>query len=162
MKVCLGVEDIEVPRTLRDALRADARALLRSCALDEVELSLVLCSDAHIAALNGQWRDKPDPTDVLSFPQDDPVVLGDLVLSIPTAQRQAEERGYALRDELRVLLVHGLLHLLGYDHELGGEDLQEMADAEARLLGRLGWAGQGLIAAAVGEGLGAGADATTG
>lgn len=148
MKVSLLVEDLVLPAAQRQALRADARALLRSCDLADAELSLVLCSDAHIAALNAQWRGKEGPTDVLSFPQDDEVVLGDLVLSVPTAQRQAEERGYTLQDELRVLLVHGLLHLLGYDHELGPAEHQEMAEAEARVLGRLGWAGQGLIAAA--------------
>lgn len=148
LKIGLCVEDIEVPAALRTGLRADARALLKAIDMQEAELSLVLCSDPHIATLNAQWRNKEGPTDVLSFPQDDEVVLGDLVLSVPTATRQAEERGYGLRDELRVLMVHGLLHLLGYDHELGEAEHQEMAEAEARLMARLGWTGQGLIAAA--------------
>lgn len=130
------------------AVRADAVALLRAAALHDVELSVLLCSDARIAELNGAWRDKPVPTDVLSFPQDDAVVLGDLVLSLDTAARQAAERGHGLRDEVRVLLVHGLLHLLGYDHETDDAALAEMAEAEGRLLGQLRWTGEGLIAAA--------------
>lgn len=65
-------------------------------------------------------------------------------------RRQAAERRYALLDECRVLLVHGLLHLCGYDHEKGGEQLAVMASEEAWLLRELGWAGQGLISA-VGE-----------
>ena len=87
---------------------------------------------------------------MLSFPQDDPVVLGDLVISVDTAQRQADERGHDLRTELRVLLVHGLLHLLGYDHETGAEDAAEMQAAEHKLLGRLGEDGAGLICRTLG------------
>jgi rRNA maturation RNase YbeY len=118
--------------------------------LADAELSLVLCSDDHIQGLNTQWRGKAAPTDVLSFPQEDEDFLGDLVISVPTAARQAAERGTPLGDELRVLMVHGLLHLLGYDHETNDEDLAEMAEAEQRLLSRLGWSGQGLIAAVTG------------
>ena len=123
----------------------DAQALMETAKLQDCELSLVLCSDDFIAPLNGQWRDKPVPTDVLSFPQDDSIVLGDLVISVDTADRQAQERGHALRDELRILMVHGLLHLLGYDHETGQEDLLEMVEAEGRLMTKLGWQGKGLI-----------------
>jgi len=123
----------------------DAQALMATAKLQDCELSLVLCSDEFIAPLNGQWRDKPVSTDVLSFPQDDPVVLGDLVISADTADRQAQERGHDLRDELRILMVHGLLHLLGYDHETSQEDLLEMVEAEGRLMVKLGWRGKGLI-----------------
>lgn len=75
-------------------------------------------------------------------------LLGDVVISLDTAARQAQERGHTLLDECRILLLHGLLHLLGYDHEEGGEEAEEMTAAEARLLKELGWKGQGLIAAA--------------
>ena len=126
----------------------DAQALLEAAGAGDCELSVVLCSDEHIRALNRAWRGKDSPTDVLSFPMEDEVVLGDLVVSLETCARQAKERSYGLRDELRVLLVHGLLHLLGYDHESGPEDLAEMAEAEAKLLARLGWQGEGLIHAA--------------
>jgi rRNA maturation RNase YbeY len=135
---------------LAAAVVEDADALLTAVELQEAELSLVLCSDDHIQSLNTQWRGKAAPTDVLSFPQEDEDFLGDLVISVPTAARQAAERGTPLGDELRVLMVHGLLHLLGYDHETNDEDLAEMADAEQRLLSRLGWSGQGLITAVTG------------
>jgi rRNA maturation RNase YbeY len=75
-------------------------------------------------------------------------VLGDLVISLDTSQRQAQERRYTLVDESRVLLVHGLLHLLGLDHEAGGQAERHMAEAEEALLKHLGWRGEGLILSA--------------
>lgn len=95
------------------------------------------------------------PTETaLSAPsvQDLPVVtLGDIIISLETAHRQAVERqhiygaDYSMCDEVRVLLVHGLLHLLGFDHELGPEAAKVMADQEAMLMTQQGWEGQGLI-----------------
>ena len=123
----------------------DATALLTAAQLDGVQLSLTLCDDAFIHALNREYRSVDRPTDVLSFPLDDDVLLGDVVISLDTAAAQAAQRGHELRDELRVLLVHGLLHVLGYDHELGALEHGEMAEAEQRLLRRLGWTGDGLI-----------------
>ncbi|EDY39661.1 hypothetical protein CPCC7001_2542 [Cyanobium sp. PCC 7001] len=104
-------------------------------------LSLSLVDDAGIAALNQEWREKPGPTDVLAFAaQDDdldglpplapgpasagledeleeePLELGDIVISVDTALRQAPEHGHSLEEELRFLASHGLLHLLGWDH----------------------------------------------
>jgi probable rRNA maturation factor len=76
---------------------------------------------------------------------EDDTVLGDLVISIDTAHRQAQELGHSLEHELRVLLVHGLLHLLGYDHETSAEDAEEMRAAERKLLDRLGHMQAGLI-----------------
>ncbi|EFN59074.1 hypothetical protein CHLNCDRAFT_13914, partial [Chlorella variabilis] len=104
---------------------------LISLAAAPLELSLVLCDDAHMRGLNAEWRGVDAPTDVLSFELEDdddedaeggapelPInVLGDVVISLDTAARQAAERGQSLLDESRVLLVHGVLHLLGYDHE---------------------------------------------
>ena len=145
MRVHARVEDLPGEGAALAALEEDARLVLSAARLEEVELSLVLTSDSFIQDLNVSWRGVDGPTDVLSFPQDDEVVLGDLVLSLPTARRQAAERGHADRTELRILLVHGLLHLLGYDHEQGGEELEEMAAAERKLLDRLGWPGSGLI-----------------
>lgn len=108
------------PEGFVEKIQNDAKSLIRVVLRDAAaELSVVLCSDAHIRKLNAQWRGKDVATDVLSFPQDDPdrVVLGDIVISVDTAARQAAERHLELRDELRILLVHGVLHLLGYDHE---------------------------------------------
>ena len=137
---------------LQSEIEDDAKTLVRHVLRDNpIELSLVLSTDEHIQALNTKWRFKDAPTDVLSFPQNDPdqVVLGDLVVSVETAARQAEERDYMLRDEMRVLLVHGLLHLLGYDHEGKKEgDWLVMGRMENRILHDLEWNGEGLVAAA--------------
>ena len=143
--------DVRVPALDPEPLRADAHWLLRRLDLAESELSLVLCDDAFIRPLNRDYRGKDAPTDVLSFAmqegeavrEDDPV-LGDLVISAETAARQAAEQGHALDAELRVLLVHGLLHLLGYDHEVDEVEAAEMRTAEARLLSEMGGAA-GLI-----------------
>lgn len=128
-------------------LLRDADWLLRRLDLAGAELSLVLCDDAFIRPLNRDYRGKDAPTDVLSFAMqegddllaDDPV-LGDLVISVETATRQAAEQGHGVDAELRVLLVHGLLHLLGYDHEVDEEEAAEMRAAEAKLLSEMGGA----------------------
>ena len=91
------------------------------------EVSVVLCDDVFIQDLNRRYRDIDAPTDVLAFsmregeissPQaDDTILLGDIVISLETARRQAREAGHAISDEIRLLLVHGILHLLGHDDE---------------------------------------------
>lgn len=137
--------DVKVPDLDPAALRADAEWLLHRLDLDGSELSLVVCDDAFIRPLNRDYRGKDAPTDVLSFAmqegeavrEDDPV-LGDLVISAETAARQAQEQGHGLDAELRVLLVHGLLHLLGYDHEVDEDEAEQMRAAEATLLTELG------------------------
>ena len=87
------------------------------------EVSLVFVDDQEIQILNKTYRQKDQPTDVLSFPLWDgeeeasgEILLGDIVISLETAQRQAEEYGHSLEREIAYLMVHGLLHLLGYDH----------------------------------------------
>lgn len=118
---------------------------------DSVDLSILLCNDNFIQKLNKEWRGKDVATDVLSMSQHIPefqmsiLMLGDIVISIETAARQAEERGQALLDEIRILMVHGLLHLLGYDHELSEEAEKEMEKEEECILSELGWKGKGLI-----------------
>lgn len=85
-----------------------------------MEISLVLCDDAFIQDLNLRYRRRDTPTDVLSFAQeDDPHLLGDIVISLPTAARQAQRAGWSLGSETVLLAVHGLLHLLGHDDETG-------------------------------------------
>ena len=139
---------IDLEASLEAEVAQDAEQLLLRAGQSDAELSIALTDDPGIRALNGSYRDKEQATDVLSFPQDHPGLLGDLVISIDTASSQALQRGHPLRSELRVLLVHGLLHLLGYDHERSPEAHKEMAREEARLMGLLGWEGQGLIALA--------------
>ncbi|KAJ6957542.1 endoribonuclease YBEY, chloroplastic isoform X2 [Populus alba] len=121
---------------------------------DSIELSVMLCNDEFIRKLNKEWRDEDHATDVLSMSQHVPgldlpiLMLGDIVISVETAARQAEERGHTLIDETRVLLVHGLLHLLGFDHEISEEAEAEMDKEEGVLLESLGWKGKGLIQSA--------------
>jgi len=97
-------------------------------------VTLVITSDRRVRALNRTWRGLDKATDVLSFPAgEDPGParhLGDVVISRDTAVRQAQDQGHSLGTELRVLALHGLLHLLGYDHE---RDSGRMARIERRL-----------------------------
>jgi rRNA maturation RNase YbeY len=109
----------------------------------QIELSIYLCTDAHIQLLNKHYRSVDAPTDVLSFPQQQLRILGDVVISLDTAQRQA---GGRLRDELRTLLLHGILHLLGFDHEIDEQHHILFAQAEERITQMLEWRGRGLIA----------------
>jgi probable rRNA maturation factor len=115
----------------------------------DAEVSLVCTGDAELQHLNSQYRHKDRPTDVLSFPQWDaaehgvlrpkmlngsPAVLGDIAISYDTAARQAHGIGHSLDAEMQRLLVHGVLHLLGHDHEDGGPQARRMRAAERRLL----------------------------
>ena len=100
------------------------------------EVSLLLCGDDFIRDLNSTYRGKDSPTDVLSFAQEDPLLLGDVVISVETATRQAAAADWPLKSELALLASHGLLHLLGYDDEsedgaLEMENLSRAALAKA-------------------------------
>jgi probable rRNA maturation factor len=102
------------------------------------QVTVLLTSDTVIRRLNRQFRGKNRPTDVLSFPANTLVQnqeKGDLAISIPAARRQAIEQGHSLATEIKVLILHGLLHLAGYDHEA---DKGQMARRESLLRSRLG------------------------
>ncbi len=136
---CLGA--ICEPPPEAGPVQADAEAALAVRDLQDMELSLVLTDDQTIQQLNRDYRGMDKPTDVLSFAQqeaDGPAsgVLGDLIISLETAQRQADERDHSLAAEVRILMVHGLLHLLGYDH-IAPEERAQMAQAEQALLAAL-------------------------
>lgn len=108
----------------KDELAAFALDVLGRLEL-EGEVGVKLCSDAAMAAYNKTYRHKAGPTDVLSFPDGaaDPegsVYIGDIVIAVPVAERQAKEAGHSLATELKYLLLHGILHLAGYDHETDG------------------------------------------
>ena len=124
---------------LREAAREFLPRLRRG------SVSLLLCGDAHMRKLNREWRGKDQPTDVLSFPAGPGPFLGDVVISLDTARRQAQ--GWPLRKELRRLLAHGMCHCAGYDHEKRA-DAPRMAAAERRLLGLPGMVGDSLSAPA--------------
>lgn len=137
---------------------AAVTAALHHCGLDPetCEVTLLACDDARIAALNAEYRGKATPTNVLSWPAqplaplsegeappppetgfDGMVELGDIALSHETCIREAAESGKRFEDHLTHLIVHGVLHLLGYDHETEG-DAALMEGIEVEILGNLG------------------------
>jgi probable rRNA maturation factor len=129
----------ELPDAEAIARRACAAVLANS---GEVEAGITLTDDAHMRALNRTWRGIDRPTNVLSFPAPDtnragPRLLGDVVIASETLLREAEEHRIPACDHLAHLVVHGLLHLLGHDHE-NESDAEAMEDRERSILARLG------------------------
>ena len=136
-------------RRYTSVLRADAVRLLATMNLDRSELSVLIVNDEKIRRLNREFRGKDAPTDVLSFSQleevDGPVldpcgitnaretILGDVIISIDTALRQADEFGVTVAERLRTLLIHGVLHLIGYDHERSPAEASRMFARERQL-----------------------------
>ncbi len=128
-----------------DALGRQAEFVLQRLRIHpQAELSVVLVGEEPMTDLHVRWMNEPGPTDVLSFPMDElrsprddeepePGVLGDVVLCPQVAARQAETAGHGLDDELALLLTHGILHLIGYDH-LEPDEHAEMFGLQARLL----------------------------
>jgi probable rRNA maturation factor len=118
-------------------LRATARELATDPA---AAMTICLVSDRRMRELNRRFREIDRPTDVLAFPGDSGLdaegrrYLGDVVIAVPTAERQARERGHAPARELKLLALHGFLHLLGHDHEKDGGRMNRL---EARLRRRL-------------------------
>ncbi|WP_090215168.1 rRNA maturation RNase YbeY [Epibacterium ulvae] len=124
--------------------------------LDECEFAVLACSDARIAELNAEFRDKPKPTNVLSWPAEElsaaedggspqkpepdftgECALGDIAIAYETCAREAEEAHKSFADHVRHLVVHGILHLLGYDH-IRDKDATLMESLEVEILGKLG------------------------
>ncbi|PWH12740.1 MAG: rRNA maturation RNase YbeY [Anaerolineae bacterium] len=128
------------PEIVEHAARA---ALEHQSVPAEVEVTIVLSNDVQLRELNLQWMGINAPTDVLSFPSDeiDPETgaryLGDIVISMETAARQAARAGHTLEAEVQLLTVHGMLHLLGHDHA-EAEEKARMWTAQTEILHRLG------------------------
>ena len=134
-------------------LKRDALALMNAAGLSDCELSLTLTSDASIRALNRRYRKQDRATDVLSFSQLEEIgsappnprkvrniegmPLGDVVISIDNALAQAKESGVTPERRLRTLLIHGFLHLLGYDHERSPAEARRMFARERKLALRM-------------------------
>jgi len=145
---------IDVPSTRRypaDLARAVARAanetLSHVTAAEDSGLTLLLTDDEYVRQLNQQYRGEDQPTDVLSFPAGDPLpgqaadnYLGDIAISVPSAERQAAAKGHTVVAELQLLAVHGVLHLLGHDHLTAGEKATMWA-IQAEVLEKLGLSG---------------------
>ena len=99
-------------------------------------LNVVFVNDKYIRALNKAYRDKDESTDVLSFEYGPDDLMGEVYISVETAERQAKEYKHSLSDELIRLIVHGILHIYGYDHEEDA-DYKEMLFVEKKVLGKL-------------------------
>ncbi|MFM9936804.1 MAG: rRNA maturation RNase YbeY [Novosphingobium sp.] len=131
---------------------AEAAASVASeLAHENLLVSLVLADDEEVQALNKQWRAKDKPTNVLSFPMlsreevlaaaanaDAPGMLGDMILAHGVCMREAADKGIAMETHAAHLLIHGLLHLAGYDHETGEADAAEMEGLETKALALMG------------------------
>jgi len=112
-------------------LRDLATGVLRRLGVGTAEVGVLVCDDATIRSLNRQFRGKDRPTDVLSFPLDNPQpegsrYLGDVAISLETAARQAAEAGTSVATELKTLVLHGMVHLCGYDHETDGGEMKRL------------------------------------
>jgi probable rRNA maturation factor len=127
----------------RDLLERAARAVLDLSGVPDADLTIVLVNQARIQALNRDFLAHDAPTDVLSFPADEPdpetgrSYLGDVAISLVRATEQARERAHTVEEEMQLLVVHGILHLLGHDHA-GAREKERMWAAQAQALERLG------------------------
>jgi rRNA maturation RNase YbeY len=124
-------------------VRWTADAILALLKQKRAHLSVALVGNRAMRNLNAQYRNKDAPTDVLSFTAGDLLpsgekLLGDVVISVDQAMKQAREKGVSLENEMEILLIHGILHLLGYDHERSRRDAQIMQRLERKLLRALG------------------------
>jgi probable rRNA maturation factor len=123
-------------------LKKIAKRLLDVLDQRQAELSVALVGDKEMRPLNARYRKKNKTTDVLSFPADGAMplkraLLGDVIISVEQARRQAKERNNSLKSEMVTLLIHGILHLLGYDHERSRRRAKVMAHMEQKLLSHL-------------------------
>jgi len=108
---------------------------------DDHEISIVITDDAQVRELNRIYREKDKPTNVLSFPMQEgefsditPGLLGDVVISLDTARTEAQAAGISTDERMSQLLIHGILHLIGFDHELGEKQAREMEEKSLELL----------------------------
>ena len=123
-------------------VRLAAAALLDALKQEQAEVTVALVGDAEMRPLNRKYRKQNKTTDVLSFIADEALpgggrLLGDIVISVEQARRQAAQRGKTLKSEMTLLLIHGLLHLLGYDHERSGRQAKIMARWEQQMFDHL-------------------------
>ena len=122
-------------------VRKIAKETLNALGSPDGELSLCFVSDQEITELNEKHLGRPSPTDVLAFSMREgdfseinPTLLGDVVISVETAEKQANAKRHSLEEEFCLLLIHGILHLFGYDHEISGHQARVMKKKEKHLL----------------------------
>ena len=135
---------------LAEAAMEAVEAVEPALANERLSASVLFTVDEEVQILNREWRTKDKPTNVLSFPmlpraellamtpQGGPEMLGDIALAFETCAREAGEKGIALKDHAAHLVVHGLLHLAGHDHELGDSEAEAMEALEIKALARMG------------------------
>ena len=124
-----------VPRFPKREIATFARRVLRALEVEPNDLAIAFVDDDAMRELNRKFRHKNKTTDVLTFPGDDSTHLGDIVISVDQARRQAAEEKHSLSTEVRYLVLHGILHSLGHDHET---DNGEMNALEVSLRARIG------------------------
>ena len=125
-------------RTLPQVERIVRRAVRAAVGRRRSAVAVALADDQAVRKLNAAHRGKDTPTNVLSYPSAERGFLGDVVLARQTVQREARSQRKRLADHVAHLVVHGTLHLLGYDHETGEDDAERMEAMERRILSRLG------------------------
>lgn len=143
-------DDVDWEALANRAAEATAR-IVPEIAHENLLVSLVMADDEEVHALNKQWRAKDKPTNVLSFPmlsrdevlvaaanRNAPGMLGDMILAHGVCAREAAEKGVTVETHATHLVVHGLLHLAGYDHELGDAEAEEMENLERKSLALMG------------------------
>lgn len=143
-------QEIKVPSGIKLLVRRCCNAVLELEKFPAAaEVSVTFVDNGEIEKLNGQYRNKPVPTDVLSFPlgeqgkydtnpETGALLLGDIVISMEKAYEQANLYGHSLQREVAFLTVHSMYHLLGYDHEAGGLEAVHMREREEAALAKLG------------------------
>ena len=143
-------KDVKIPTGVRLLIRRCCNAVLTFEGFESpAEISVIFVNDERIRELNRQYRRMDSSTDVLSFPlgeggeydrnpETGACLLGDIVISVPTAVRQSELYGHTLQRELAFLTVHSMLHLLGYDHTDGGLQTVHMREKEEQVLTQMG------------------------
>lgn len=141
--VDVSTDSLEPPSWM-DSLRRFCLRVLRELSISNWELSILLTDDTRMAELNARYRATEGPTDVLSFaaldgisaaePPEGPVVAGDLVVDVPLVTRQAAEWGVEPEEELRRVVIHGVLHLAGHDHTTNDSDTEPMLRLQERIL----------------------------
>ncbi|MEW6526330.1 MAG: rRNA maturation RNase YbeY [Spirochaetota bacterium] len=142
IKVNVEREHVTMPRDFPAFCKKIIAAVVKSQEVDNVVVTLIITNDEAIAHINKTYRKKKGPTDVISFAYREAPMphvttkehLGDIFISLETAQRQAIEYGVPLKEELKRLLIHGVLHLLGYDHEKSSYKKRKMQKKEKEIM----------------------------
>ena len=138
MTITIDIDDHsgDWPDNAQTTVEKGIRGVLKHEDIEEAEASVVFADDDFVQGLNRDYRDKDKPTNVLSFPQDLPM-MGDLIFAYGVVKREAQEQNKSFDDHLLHLSVHGSLHLLGYDH-INDDEAEEMEAIEIAILREMG------------------------